>query len=105
MKKTIDGEAWVYVVVQNPGRNEVFFGLHDRETDVSYIPAFQTKEEAQGCLLHLPTERGNKYEVQAVMFEDLKDNAFGNGFLVFILNEDGKILEKVFPEPASGHAH
>jgi hypothetical protein len=105
MKKALDDASWVYVVVQNPGVNEQFFGLHDKDSDVSYIPAFQTKEAAQGCLLHLPTERGKKYEVHAVMFADLKTDAFGNGFLIFVLDEDGKILEKIFPDQAAGSLH
>lgn len=98
MKNTPSDSAWVYVVVQNPGANEQFFGLHDNVSDVSYIPAFDTKEAAQACLLHMPTQRGTKYEVHAVMFGDLKNDAFNNGFFVFILDEDGKILKKIFPD-------
>jgi hypothetical protein len=105
MKQMLNDATWVFVVVQNPGGNEQFFGLHDKDSDVSYIPAFHTKEAAQGCLLHLPTERGTKYEVNAVMFEDLKKDAFGNGFLIFILDENGKIMEKVFPDQATGQIH
>jgi hypothetical protein len=105
MKKILDDMAWIYVVVQNPGANEQFFGLHDKASDVSYIPAFLTKESAQGCLLHLPTERGKKYEIHAVMFGDLKNDAFGNGFLIFVLDEDGKIVEKIFPDQTDTQSH
>jgi len=39
------------------GPGEHFFGLHDKEQDVDFIPAFNSREDAADCLLTLPRER------------------------------------------------
>ena len=98
MKSSLDNETWVFVAIQNPGNNEQYFGLHDDEADVSYIPAFKNKDDALSCLVNLPTEKGTKYEVQAIIFEDLSNDAIKNDFLIFLLDSDGKVLEKIKPK-------
>jgi hypothetical protein len=95
MKNQIPPDTWIWIVVQNPGANEQFLGQHDPEQDVSYIPAFFEKEEAQQCLIHMATRRGDKYEVQAILFEELAKDAAKNNFMIFMLNGEGKILEKI----------
>jgi hypothetical protein len=88
------GDEWVWVVIQDPGENEQFLGQHDSEKDESYIPAFLGKETAQRSLKSLSTEEGHQYEVQAIRFDDLSERAAENGFMVFILSESGRILER-----------
>jgi len=105
MKNKFDETTWIFVVVQDPGKNEQYFGLHDEKTDVSYIPAFQSRDDAQSCLIHLPTQRGKKYEVQAIMRSDLSRDAFTNNFLIFMLNEDGKIVDKIYPGQSHESLH
>lgn len=97
MKSKFDDMTWFFVVVQNPGENEQFFGLHDEETDVSYIPTFLSKDAAQNCLIHMPTQKGKKYEVHAVLYGDLSQDVFASNFSIFMLDEDGKIVDKIFP--------
>jgi hypothetical protein len=89
-KKNIDG--WVYVFVSGPEGSENFLGLYDEEKDVNFIPAFDTKEAAQDCYLSLPREKGKKYEVQAVHVEELRTEANKNGFVVALVDQEGKIL-------------
>ena len=90
----VKADQWVWVVIQNPGENEEFLGQYDHERDQSFIPAFLEKEAAQAGLTSLVSEKGHKYEVQAIRFDDLFQRAEENGFLVFILNESGQVLEK-----------
>ena len=46
--KSVRGEdQWVWVVVQDPGGKEQFLGQQDQQENISFIPAFHTKEEAQ----------------------------------------------------------
>jgi len=97
--KKLDKDSWIFAVIQDPGANEQYFGLYDDEADLSYIPAFLNKDDAVSCLINLPTQKGVKYEVQAVIFEDLSKDAFENNFLLFLLDGDGKILKKINPEP------
>lgn len=105
MINEIDKNTWIFVIVQDPGGNEQFLGLQDAESDVAYIPAFHNKDDAQDCLIHLPTVRGKKYEVQAVMFGDLRRDAFSNNFFIFMLDGDGKITNKIFPDTSAGSSH
>ncbi len=95
MSKLIKKDQWVWVVIQDPGGNEQFLGQHDTEKDVSFIPTFLEKEEAEEALELLPHEKGRKYEVQAIIFEDLSQRAAENGFDLFILNRAGEVLEKI----------
>jgi hypothetical protein len=97
MQKMNDEDQWVWVVVQDPGGNEQFLGQHDEQDDISFIPAFADKEAAQQGLLSLIREPGHKYEAQAVLREELIKDAAAAGFVVFLLTENGKIIEKIKP--------
>jgi len=95
MSKMIQGNPWVWVVVMDPGENEQFLGQYNQEKEISYIPTFLEKKEALQSLENLAREQGHEYEVQAIQYEDLARNAAENGFMVFILNGKGEILEKI----------
>jgi hypothetical protein len=97
MKNKLTSDTWVWVVVQNPGADEQFLGQHDQGQDVSFIPAFFEKDEAQQCLIHMATRKQDKYELQAVLFGELSKDAAENNFMIFMLKGDGKILEKIEP--------
>jgi len=94
MSSLIRPQQWVYILVQNPGGDERFVGQQDSETGVSFIPAWQGKEQAAQCMNGLALDRTLKYEVQAIVFEDLRKHARENGFVLFVLDGFGKILEK-----------
>ncbi len=91
-------DAWYYIIVQNPGTSdEQFVGYTDKETKTTFIPAFKSKEIAQQCFLIMPKDiMKNKYEIQAVIKEDLIHQTQKNDYEVFLLDDKGIILEKVF---------
>ena len=95
MSQLIQGNPWVYAIVQDPGGNEQFLGQTDEEMNISFIPIFLDKDAAGQCLPFLVREKGLKYEAQAILYEDLVDYASKNGFVIFILDGAGKILEKI----------
>ena len=95
MQNMKDDDQWVWVVVQDPGGDEQFLGQHDPQTDISYVPAFSDKETAQQGLLNLTREPGHKYEVQAILREELQKDAAAGGFMIFLLSEKGEVLEKI----------
>jgi hypothetical protein len=97
MKNELKPDTWIWVVVQNPGANEEFLGQEYEDQNVSFIPAFFEKEDAQQCLVHMTTNKGNRYEVQAVLFSELVQTVAKNDFMIFMLNADGEILEKLKP--------
>lgn len=97
MEKVEDGDQWVWVVVQDPGEEEQFLGQHDKEENISFIPAFRSKDDALQCFMNMAREKGRKYEVQAVLYEALSKDAAAGGFMIFLLNANGEILEKIKP--------
>jgi len=97
MTLSIDNNTWVYVQVQNPGSTEHVVGQHDEKNDISFIPVFLNKESAIAGFAQMPKEKGNKYEIQAIIFDDLSRQAAERGFLIFVLDEEGKILKKLAP--------
>jgi hypothetical protein len=47
--------------------------------------------------LGLTRQPGHKYEVQAILREELIKDAAAGGFMIFLLNESGDVLEKIKP--------
>ncbi len=94
MSESTSSKGWVYVVICNPEGDASFLGLHDEEKDIKYIPAFDSKDDANDCFLSLPREKGIKYEIQAVHLDELTDDAQENGFEIAFLNGDGKVVKK-----------
>ena len=97
MTVAINGTTWVYVVVQDPEKNEQILGQHDSEADIAYIPAFLDKETAIMGVGRMAKSKGPRYEIQALIFEDLVAHAAKGGFFIFVLDEDGKIMAKFTP--------
>jgi hypothetical protein len=97
----IGKEEWVWILVQDPGANEQFLGQLDEENRLTFIPAFLTKEEAQNGLEKMARESGHTYEAQAIRMDDLSRRAAENGFVVFVLNASGQIVETVKPEASA----
>jgi hypothetical protein len=94
MSKLVKDDSWVWVVIQDPEGDAKVLGQHDAENDISFIPTFLEKEEALKCYNSLVLEKGKKHEVEAVLYEELRRDSSENGFLIFILNGSGEILEK-----------
>ena len=90
-------DTWYYIIIQNPETaGEQFVGYTDKKTGATFIPAFKTKEIAQQCFLVMPKDiMNNKYEAQAVIKEDLMTLARKNGYDVFLMDDKGRVLEKI----------
>ncbi|MBI9088175.1 MAG: hypothetical protein JEZ12_03055 [Desulfobacterium sp.] len=94
-KSAID--KWIYIVVQNPGTGgEQFMGFKAPDSGEEFIPAFTSKEEAQQCFLIMPKDMmANKYEIQAILKDDLVTTAKGNGFEVYLMDHKSCIKGKL----------
>lgn len=88
-------DKWYYIIIQNPGSSaEQFVGFTDPKTDEKFIPAFNTKEQAQSCFKLMPKDLFNgDYDMHAVIYEDLQSAAKENGHKVYLLDEKGTLLE------------
>ncbi len=97
MTQQIDAHAWVYVLVQNPGTDDNIVGQIDEEHDISFIPMFLDKDAASQGVLHMAKEKGKKYEIQAIIFEDLEKYALEGQSILFVIDSDGKVIDKRAP--------
>ena len=88
------GKGWVYVFVRDPGSDEGFLGLYNESEDLNLIPTFRSKEDANDCFLSLPREKGKKYELQAVHIDELNEDAVKSGFVVAMVDSEGKIIKE-----------
>ena len=98
MTKDIKTDSWVYVLVQNPGGDEQIVGQQDIESKIAFIPTFADKDSAMQGVIHMVKESNKKYEIQAIIYEDLARYAAKGGFMLFILDAQGRIMEKRVPE-------
>jgi hypothetical protein len=97
MSEKSDVQGWVYVFVCNPGPKESYLGLYNAEKGLNVIPAFRSKEEANDCFLEIPREKGVKYELQAVHIEELHHSAEEEGFVVTIVDSEGRLVKSEEP--------
>jgi hypothetical protein len=97
MSTLIEENPMVWVVVQNKEGAETFVGQHDQALDIAYIPFFREKEDAQRGRIMMRKNKGPEYQEQAIRYQELARDAARGGFLLFLLDEDGRILEKIDP--------
>ena len=90
----LDKDTWLWVIVQDPGGNEMFLGQHDEKKNVSFIPAFFEKDDAKASLDLINKDDSLKYEVQAIKYGLLEEYCRENNFVVYICNSAGEILSK-----------
>lgn len=90
----LEKDTWLWVIIQDPGGNEMFLGQYDKEKDISFIPAFYEKDDAKNSLDLIHKDETLKYEVQAIKYGLLEQYCRENNFTVFICNSAGEILSK-----------
>lgn len=90
----LEKETWVWVIVQDPGGNEMFLGQYDEKNKLSFIPAFLEKNDAKASLDLIDKDDTLKYEAQAIKYGLLEQYCRENNFVVFICNASGEILSK-----------
>jgi len=91
----ISDNSWVYIVIEEPGSNEKILGQLPDGDNNGFIPAFLEKEVAQISLGKFALDSSKKYEIQSIIYEDLKKYAQSSGLMIFFLNNSGEILDKV----------
>ena len=102
MTLQIDAQAWVYVMVQNPESDNQIVGQLDAKNEISFIPIFMDKESATQGMIHMAKEKGKKYEIQAILFEDLEKYAAQSQVLIFVLDDEGRVIDKRAPIQSQG---
>lgn len=90
-------ENWLFVIVQNPGTaREQLLGYIDQDSEDSFVPAFRSKEAAQQCFFIMPKDiMNNKYEIQAIIKEDLLAHTRREQHSVVLMDDKGRIIKKL----------
>lgn len=91
---------YVWVVVEVRGGQESFLGLADAAGQ-TFIPVTAAKEQALMLLGKLPpASDGAQRQVEAIHVKRMAEEAAGQGFLVYRVDEKGKVLERLGgPDP------
>lgn len=97
MTTLLEDESWVWVVTQRIKAKEEIVGQHFEKENISFIPAFMKKEEAEKAYKKMALSPDLPTEIQAIRYKHLKEEASQSGFLIFMLNEKGEILDKISP--------
>ena len=96
----IQEDTWIWVVIQDPDKSEALLGQYDEKNDISFIPAFTDKNNAEDCMGLLVKDEGKKYELQAMQYKLLMEHASSNNFMIFFLDSNGNILDRIDPSDA-----
>ena len=90
-------DKWFYVIVKEPGTaEEEFVGFSDETAGEKFLPVFKTKQDAKSCFSKLPKDIFKaKYDVHAVIEEDIVLSARDKGHNVFVVDETGRILSRL----------
>ena len=95
MEDTPITDIWYYMIVQNPATSsEELVGFVDDHTGKKFLPAFKTKQDARKCFEMMPKDLfKEKYDILAVIEEDVLSTAEKSGHQVFLLDDTGQILK------------
>jgi hypothetical protein len=87
----------VWTFVQISDGVEAYAGQTDEEEKIAFLPIFIDKENAEACMPSMPRAPGVTLEAQAVRYREISADAARNGFLLFVLDGEGRILDKLAP--------
>ncbi|MFH1061232.1 MAG: hypothetical protein V1797_21415 [Pseudomonadota bacterium] len=94
-EQTVNSKDYVWVVVEVRGGQESFLGLAD-ETGHSFIPVTEAKEQAYMLLGKLPASTdGAQRQVEAIHLNRIAADAAGQGYLVYLVDENGRVLRRL----------
>ena len=90
-------ENWYYVIIRNPDTPySEFVGFSDDTTDEKFVPVFKNKQDAKACFAKLPKDVfKEKYDVHAVIQDDIITTASQEGHDVYVVDETGRILNQL----------
>ncbi|MDY6852361.1 MAG: hypothetical protein SV487_09865 [Thermodesulfobacteriota bacterium] len=91
--------GWVWVIIEKEGDQEKLLALKDENKGVSFIPAFQTKEDGVVGQRGFPAKPGIKFELEAMRLSLVSEAARANHYDIYIIDHSGKVLEWLTPAP------
>ncbi|MCF8034495.1 MAG: hypothetical protein K9K66_13280 [Desulfarculaceae bacterium] len=89
-----DDTQYVWVVTERGKDYENFLGLED-EAGERFIPVTAEKDQALILLGRLPNNPEVQRTVEAMHREQIGEAARDDGFALYLVDENGKILERI----------
>ena len=97
MSEAVELPKWIWVVIEKQGEKEGLLGQHDEEKGITFLPVFTNQEDGQAGLPLLRKKAEATYELQAMLSEEVALAARENHYEIFILDANGKVLERLVP--------
>lgn len=94
MESKVDQSDYVWVIVERSGHEENFLGLAD-EDGGHFIPVTAEKDQCQALLGRLPEPEHVERSVEAINKIELGKQARSEGFAVYLVDSEGKVLERL----------
>lgn len=95
MNQAVKQENYLWIIVEKAGGQETFLGL-DNADGRNFIPAAPTREQALMLMVRLPAApAGTVREVEAINQGLLHKQAQEQGFAVFVVDENGRVLREL----------
>ena len=96
MNATMDTDSWLYVIVHRTDGSENIVGQMDTEHHIRFIPAFLDRNAAHRGALDM-VKSGDRFEIQAIIFEDLTRYAVQGNSMIFLFDDKGALVSKMTP--------
>lgn len=90
-------EEYLWIMVDTPEQKdqaETFFGLVD-DDGTQFIPVCRKRGQCESLMSLLPTPEGAERSIEAIHREQLMTQAPAEGFAVFVVDAQGKVLERL----------
>ncbi|RJX35902.1 MAG: hypothetical protein C4525_02545 [Desulfarculus sp.] len=94
MEAKVDQSNYVWVIVERRAAEENFLGLADQDGG-QFIPVTAEKDQALILLGRLPADQGAQRSVEAVHKQQITDQAQAEGFAVYLVDAQGKVLQRI----------
>ncbi|MCB2227527.1 MAG: hypothetical protein KQH53_12690 [Desulfarculaceae bacterium] len=94
MSDKTDESKYVWVITQRGKDYENFLGLED-EAGERFIPVTAEKDHALILMGRLPVDPDVQRTVEAMHREQIGEAARDDGFSLYLVDENGKILERI----------
>lgn len=95
MNQAVRPEDYLWVIVEKSGGQESFLGLNSAEGQ-TFIPAAPSRDQGLMLMGRLPaTAAGATRELEAIHHNLLLKQATDQGFAVFVVDENGRILREL----------
>ncbi|MEW5723950.1 MAG: hypothetical protein AB1896_12635 [Thermodesulfobacteriota bacterium] len=92
-------KTWVWVAIEQSGREENIYALEEEGTGRKVIPVFQSKEDGVVGERGFRKNPGATLEITAMQLPVVAQAARENRADIIILDAAGRILERLTPAP------